>query len=188
MKKVFFLCLLSQLFLLFVSCKDKYVMPHTPGVYIDKEGFNTQKEFWLNSGITNYTYTFSFNGYPPYNAVADVTVIGETIDCVLKEYKGRKNSQITEEDKISFEQNMQVIFENFRIEKVYESIETSIKRSYEAYKKDSDCYYSKFTFEFIDTAPFINHYMKASGIMVDGMMRGSSSITIKIENFVEVLP
>ena len=57
---------------------------------MDKEGFNTQKELWHNSGIANYSYTYSWDSYPPHDMILDVTVEGENISYELIEYRGKK--------------------------------------------------------------------------------------------------
>ena len=154
---------------------------------MDKEGFNTQKELWHNSGIANYSYTFSLDCYPPYKAIADVTVIENTIEYTLRESENEEESMITEQDKFYFEQNMKGILENLRIEKVYESIENSKESAYESYEKRPDCYYANFTFEFINTAPFISYYKNEFLLMEEGLVGNGGIIEFKIENF-EVLP
>ena len=69
MKKLILSAILFSLFL-FVSCQDKYIMPHTPGVTVDTEAFELYKNLWNSCGIKNYSYTYTLNRYPPLNFVA----------------------------------------------------------------------------------------------------------------------
>ena len=98
MKKLSLPAILILLFL-FVSCQDKYIMPHTPGVTVDTEAFELYKNLWNSCGIKNYSYTYTLNRYPPLNFVVDVTVTNGDISYDLKEYNQLKDSEITEIDK-----------------------------------------------------------------------------------------
>ena len=177
-----YLCLIISIFSF--SCKEPYKMQYTPGVTVDEEAFNEHKTLWENSGIKNYSYTYTLNMYPPYKVIADVTVINGEVSYVLKECNQYKEEEISEVEKEYFE-NMLEGKDNLLIENVYETIQLNIERVKERYAKNSDCYYGNFIFDFIDEAPFISYY-KSESCMMKPLLGGNYGyIEIKIENFKE---
>ncbi len=183
MKKLSLPAILILLFL-FVSCQDKYIMPHTPGVTVDTEAFELYKNLWNSCGIKNYSYTYTLNRYPPLNFVVDVTVTNGDISYDLKEYNQLKDSEITEIDKSYFYSEIGDI-KNLFLENVFNEIELTIEGCFEDYDKDPDCYYANFDFTFSDDAPFILYCKRESSLMKENIDGGSGFVEIKIENFVE---
>ena len=183
MKKVILSAILFSL-LLFVSCQDKYIMPHTPGVTVDTEAFEFHKNLWDNCGIKNYSYTYSLNRYPYLNFIVDVTVTNGNISYDLKEFNQLKDSEITEIDKSYFASEIGDI-KNLFLENVFNEIELSIEGCLEDYYKNSDCYYANFDFTFSDDATFILYCKRESSLMKENIDGGSGFVEIKIENFVE---
>lgn len=183
MKKLIVLTILISMFL-FVSCQDKYIMPHIPGVTVDTEAFELHKNLWNSCRIKNYSYTYTLNRYPPLNFVVDVTVTNGDISYDLKEYNQLKDSEITEIDKSYFASEIGDI-KNLFLENVFNEIELTIEECFEDYDKDPDCYYANFDFTFSDDAPFILYCKRESSLMKENIDGGSGFVEIKIENFVE---
>ncbi len=182
MKNISFLCMVTVMPLLFFSCKDKYEMPHTPGVYVDKESLNNSETLWNNSDIKNYSYTYTLKSYPPFDVVADVTVTDGEVSFILKEYNEKIGEDITDNDKIHFENSIDSK-ENLKIENIYICINDSIEFAFDSYNQKKDCYYANFTFNFIAEAPFISYCKREIMIMLEDLDGNSGYKEIKIENF-----
>ncbi|MBE6349506.1 MAG: hypothetical protein E7062_01970 [Spirochaetaceae bacterium] len=185
-KSIFMWIVLIIVAILCFSCEEPYKMPYTPGVTVDEEAFNEHKSLWENSGIKNYSYTYTvkLHGYP-YNHIIDVTVKeGKVYEYILREYKYKKESELTVEDKLLFESELESI-DSLLIENIYNYINQTIKSNFESYKKNKENYYANFIFEFSDSAPFIVFHERTSLFMGELLNGNGSTIEIKIENFKE---
>ena len=192
-KSIFMLCVLIITAFLCVSCGEKeepYKMPYTPGVTVDEESFIEHKTLWENSGIKNYSYTYSYNNnsYPCDNCVIDVVIENDVVtEYVIKSYMEKSSSEMTEEKWAEWVHNLQSRLEKstdfLRIDAIYDYIDRDIKSNEEFYKKYSDCFYANTKFEFIDEAPFISYYKGKSLIMQEDLVGNGATIEIKIENF-----
>lgn len=182
------------------SCKkdtDSYKRPYESGVYVDKESLESHKKLWEESGIKNYTYTYSYGLYmgklPSHcyrNYLIDVDVRNdEVIQYVLKEYDGNTEENVTAETWTDYQKTISDYdfkSENdFLIENIYSRIENSINDSFEEYKKDSECYYNEIEFIFSEEKPFLLSFSSYNLIMQEDLNGNSGYVEIKIENFKE---
>lgn len=195
----------NQIFLFFLfvmisvfSCKnntDSYKTPYEPGVYVDKEAFESHKQLWEENKIKNYTYTYSYEwrmdktATHSYSYKIDVTVEnGEVSQYVLKEHDGKTEQDESSENWTSYKESLDIYTLKkdsnfFLIENLYSKIENKIEASQKALNKDPECYYHEIEFDFIDEKPFILSCCSYTLIMEEKMEGNSGCEEFKIENF-----
>lgn len=196
MKKIYFVvALMLSVFSIF-SCKEPvvytfYRMPYTPGVTVDSQTFEEKKESWNNSKPDDYDYTLSFSNINTHaSCVVDVAVRdGHVSDYVLKEFEGKTEVDVSESDwnlyKESFDAELKNA-ESLLIENLYELIGNFIDEEIAEFNKNSDCYYSKFSFGFLNQNPFMGSCEIDSVLMKENLDGNGSRIEIKIDNFESV--
>ncbi len=174
----------------FICCdNDTYKMPYKPGVTVDKENFLEHKELWLNSTISDYSYTYSFynSSYPLQNCVIDVLVKDNTVESY--EIKEFNKTPITEQTKPegydSFLEELNESTDFLLIDNIYSNLEETIDYSINKGKEYPECFYSDYKFDYLDQRPFFLKVLYTNLIMQEDLDGNGATVEIKIENFKE---
>ena len=189
-KSIFMWIVLTIALCLCFSCEEPYKMPYTPGVTVDEESLAEHKTLWENSGIKNYSYTYSYNNnsYPCYNCAIDVVIENDIVtEYDIKNYIGKSTSEMSEEEwRICTSTLLNRLEEStdfLRIDAIYDYIERNIKEHNEDYNKNPDCFYANISAEYLGEIPFISYYKSKFLLMQEGLVGNGATIEIKIENF-----